>query len=112
MCSSLFFRHPIPLNSDLSGLSFRINNSKLECSADGGTTWMKVGGNVKCLKYGTISIDGSEPHEKTISVSSLGFTSASDYYVIIIGEVYQNAGYYISATSSSSFIISLTSSSM
>lgn len=35
------------INNDLSGLSFRDNNGKLEYSANGGITWQKIGENSK-----------------------------------------------------------------
>ena len=56
------------INENLSGLSFRINNSKLEVSADGGTTWMKVGGGMKAIYKGKTALPNGDSVVSSITL--------------------------------------------
>lgn len=76
------------INKELSGLSFRDNNSKLEYSADGGITWRKVGGGMKCKKSGVVTFTSGQDAKTTVNISSLGLSSAEDYMVITSGDGY------------------------
>lgn len=80
------------ISNDLSGLSFRDTNSKLEYSADGGTTWRKAGGGMKCKKSGVVTFTSAQDAKTTVNISSLGLSSKEDYMVITSGDGYEYQG--------------------
>lgn len=98
------------IDTDLSDFKFRNNNGVPELSMDGGTTWQKAGGgSMKCKLFGKIAPSTSGA---TVSISSLGLSSAEDYMVICSGTGYSqgstNGTIWIDSKTATSFVIKMT----